>query len=197
MLGSDVHVGYYIRHIFGERRLLLAGQGPLDKAMILTHGGDGFSMFANLKSPLTEEPATISRVSRDPQTKTLIESFDRPLEINSIVGWLMMAADGYIRTCAAEILQSGLIPYGQARDLWFELDRESGRVVRGPDSGAGTRMEQAWMEPWPEHLVIVHFKGAMSTLQMTTNDCGTGGWDDLDGTHVGPGGEWPYKRVIG
>lgn len=195
-IGSDVHVGYYIRHIFDEQRLLLAGQGPLNDAMRLTHTGSGFSMFANLKAPFVEEPSAVSRVARDPQTNTLVESFSRPVDINSIVGWLLMAADGYIRTCAANIQQAGLIPYGEARDLWFSLDRTSGELRMGPDSGAGRRMEQAWMEPWPDDLVIVHFKGAMSTLWMTTVDCSTGGWGDLGGTHVGPGGEWPYKQVV-
>lgn len=196
MMGSDVHVGYYIRHVFDERRLMLVGQGPLDQVMPLTHTGSGFSMFANLKAPFVEEPSEVSRVARDPHTNTLVESFSRPVDINSVVGWLLMAADGYIRTCATEILQASLIPYGEARDLWFEVDRESGRLVRGPDSGAGRRMEQAWTEPWPDHLVIVHFKGAMSTLQMTTHDCGAGGWGDLDGTDIGRGGEWPYKQVV-
>lgn len=66
----------------------------------------------------------------------------------------------------------------------------------GPYSGAGDRMAQAWMEPWPDNLVIVHFKGTLSTLQMTTSDCGTGGWGDLGGTEVGAGGDWPHKDVI-
>ncbi|URX63731.1 hypothetical protein KR767_06665 [Luteibacter anthropi] len=158
------------------------------------HLGGGFAVFTSLVPPFIDDVSLVSRVFREPRTNVLVECFARPVDINSIVGWLLMAGDGYIRTCADEIINKALIPAGEGRNLWFELDRVSGRLVRGTEHAAGRRMEKAWTEPWPDHLVIVRFSGGAGTVRMTTEDCGAGGLGDLASSPVFDGEEWALGR---
>lgn len=156
------------------------GQGPLVKVMPLAHVGSCFAVFANFSPPLTGAPSTISSVVRDARTGDLLESFARPVDINSIVGWLLLAGDRYIQTCADLIDREQLVPSDQGRCLWFELDRVSG-VVRATDRAASQRMEEAWNERWPDHLVMVTFEGDQQTLRALTQNVGVGGWEDMPG----------------
>jgi hypothetical protein len=186
----DIHVGYYVREIRDGVRYLSVGQGPLVKVMPLAHVGACFAVFANLKAPFEEEPSVVSTVVRDARTQELLESFARPVDINSIVGWLMLGGDRYIQACARAIVEQQLIPVGEGRNLWFELDRVTSAVV-ATGSAASGRMKQAWTEPWPEHLVMVHFAGGHQTLGLLTRNVGLGGWEDMAGVWTGKPDKWP------
>lgn len=176
----DIHVGYYVRELRNGERYLTVGQGPLLKVMPLAHVGACFAVFANFSPPFTEAPSTVSSVVRDARTSELLESFARPVDINSIVGWLLLAGDRYIQTCADLIGHEQLVPPDQGRSLWFELDRVSG-AVRATGWAASQRMEKAWTELWPDHLVMVNFEGGQQTLRGLTQNVGVGGWEDMAG----------------
>lgn len=189
---EKIHVGYYIRHLYEGSRYLTVGQGPLVKAMALAHLSPCFIVFANLKAPYEEQPSTLSKMMRDVRTGELLETFARPVDINSVVGWLLIGGDRYIRASVDAIREGGLIPQGDRRSLWFEYDRASGALVQSGHA-AGNRMEKAWTEPWPDELVIVHFAGGHESLSMLTDGVGIGGLDDLNGVWTGHPSNWPPR----
>lgn len=169
---------------------LSVGQGPVVKVMPRAHTGASFAVLANMQAPFEEAPSVVSKVVRDARTREWLESFARPVDINSIVGWLLLGGDRYIQVCVKAIVDQNLIPAGQGRSLWFELDRVTAAVV-GTGSQASTRMEEAWREPWPEHLVMVSFSGGHQTLGLLTRNVGLGGWEDMTGVWTGKPDKWP------
>jgi hypothetical protein len=189
---DDIHVGYYVRQVYEGCRYLTVGQGPLVKAMALAHLSPCFAVFANLKAPYEEQPSTLSKVVRDARTGELLETFARSVDINYIVGWLLLGGDRYIRSCVEAIGERNLIPQGEGRSLWFEFDRVTGALVSA-GYPAGTRMEKAWTEPWPDELVIVHFCGGHQSLGMLTDGVGVAGLNDLSGVWTGNPSHWPPR----
>ena len=190
MLQADINVGYYVREIRDGVRYLSVGQGPLVEVIRLAHVGACFAVLANLKAPFVEESSVVSTVVRDARTQELLESFARPVDINSIVGCLLLGGDRYIQICATAIVEQQLIPVEEGRNLWFELDRVTAVLV-ATGSAASGRMEQAWSEPWPEHLVMVRFLGGHQTLGLLTRNVGLGGWEDMMGVWTGKPDKWP------
>jgi hypothetical protein len=184
MKTDDIHVGYYVRQLHAGIRYLTVGQGPLVQAISLTHVSPCFAVFANLTAPFVEQPSTLSKVARDGRTGELLETFARPVDINSVVGWLLLGGDRYIRSAVDAINERGLVSPDEGRSLWFEFDRATGALVSA-GAQAADRMDKAWTEPWPHELVIAHFAGGRGSMGMLTEDVDVAGLSDLNGTRVG------------
>jgi len=181
---NDIHVGYYLRHMHEGSRYLTVGQGPLVSAMALTHLAPCLMVFANLRTSVVGPPSTLSKVVRDARSGDLVEAFARPININSVVGWLLLGGDHYVHAAAEAVAERGLIPPDEGRSLWFEFDRVTGGLINTGHAAAG-RMEKAWTEPWPEDLVMVHFYGSQYNLGQLTEDAGVAGLSDLEGIWQG------------